>query len=345
MVGDFEYKIGDATPRRDVLKWNELVAQSGCSVDFVTKKPHPILQSNWRHLDFGSICINYIYNFRSFCAVHTPNGSLADKARKFKLIYTDTPAILRHYGRITQVKANAFVLIDSACKFEFEIEHDRSLGISLNIDPTWLLKYIPNPKLSVAVPVDADSNWAKLFLLALQTIEKQQDPEHTIPRSLITDQLGSLLSLLFLPEESAGMNTRHQVSLYNKLDRILHEHFHQPDLNAGQVADRAGISRRHLFNIFARSGTSFGNTLQQIRLAKAREMLRDERYNAFRVCDVAWACGFSDHGHFSRKFKTQFGSTPTAFRKSTTGDSARGRTFLGSERGALTPGRQHGIFP
>jgi len=328
MIGDFEYIIDDATPRKDVLAWNELVSRSGCSVHFVTKKPHPILHSNWRHFDFGPICINYIRNHRSFCAVDTPNCSQSDKNRKFKLIYTDAAAILRHYDRSTQVPAHVFVLLDSAHGFEFQIDDNHSLGISLNLDPHWLLKYVPNPKLSVADPVSADSGWARLLLQALQTIEEQRDPEHTIPRSLIADQLGSLLSLLFLPAEEAQLNTRHQVSLYSKLNRILHEHFHEPDLTPQNVAQKAGISRRHVFKIFSSAGMTFSQALQEIRLLKASEMLQDDRYNAFRVCDIAWACGFSDQGHFSRKFKSRFSAVPSAYRKTiTTREISRGHTL------------------
>lgn len=315
MIGDFAYKIDDQTPRGDIRKWAELVSKSGCSVEFLTRKPNPNLKSNWRHLDFGNICINYIHNFRSFCAVHEPNLKEGGLSRKFKLIFTDTRAILRHYDRVTVVPASSFVLIDSTYAFEFEIYEERSIGISLNLDPNWLLKYIPNPKLSVAHPVSTENDWANMLLLTLETIEKQQNPENTIPRSLIADQLGSLLSLLFLPEEGVRLNTRHQVSLYSKLERILHEDFHLPDLNPDAVARKAGISRRHLFNIYSKAGSTFNHELLNIRLDNSHKMFLDERYSAYRICDVAWACGFSDQGLFGRKFKERYGCTPTVFRK------------------------------
>ena len=144
---------------------------------------------------------------------------------------------------------------------------------------------------------------------------EQEQQKTSLPRSLVTEQLGSLLSLVFLPKEDADLNTRHQVSVYSKLKRILHDDYHNSDLNAESVSRKAGISRRHLFNMFSAAGTTFSNALLDIRLANARRMFGDRRYSAFRVCDVAWACGFADLSHFGRCFKREFRQTPSACRK------------------------------
>ncbi|MGA0934510.1 MAG: hypothetical protein ACO3R5_05170 [Pseudohongiellaceae bacterium] len=106
------------------------------------------------------------------------------------------------------MSAHAFVLLVSAHGFEFQIDDNHSLGILLN-RTHWLLKYFPNPKVTVADPLSANSGWARLLLLALQTIKEGRDPEHIIPRTLISDQLGSLLSLLLLSVGEARLSTRH----------------------------------------------------------------------------------------------------------------------------------------
>ena len=318
MIGDFEYSIDESTSQSDVRRWSALVSESGCQVEFIPPKSYPIIQSKWRHLDYGNVYINYIRNNCPVTALHIPDVRQVKQNLNFKLVYTDKEATLAHYDRLVTVPAESFVLIDNAHPFEFNIKAQTSIGISLNLNTSWLLGYIPNPKLSVACPFPAASDWGAVLLMALRTIveqEVQEKKQTLLPRSLVTEQLGSLLSLMFLPKEDSDLNTRHQVSVYSKLNRILHDDYHNPDLNAAFVSGKAGISRRHLFNMFSAAGTTFSNALLDIRLANARRMFGDRRYSAFRVCDVAWACGFTDLSHFGRCFKREYGQTPSACKK------------------------------
>ena len=320
MIGDFEYTINDKTPEDVVRKWNELISFTGCSIAFEGKNPFPVLDSNWKLLDFSNIFINYVYSTRSFRAIHKPQPNEYKQNKNFSLIYTDTKAYLNHYDRKILIPSESFVLIDHASYFDFDMDEDQSHGISLNLNINWLLKYIPNPKLSVALPIRAQDGWGAVLLQALRTIEQCQDPENTIPRGLIAEQLGSLLSLLILPREGGKLESRHQIATFSKLNRILHEYFHVQDLSPADVAQKAGISRRHLFNIFSKADVSFSNTLLQIRLNNAHKMLRDKRYKSFRICDIAWASGFSDLSHFNKHFRENFKLTPSGYRKKTGND-------------------------
>ena len=315
MIGDFEYTIDEKTSKSDLKKWSALVSESGCQVEFIPPDTYPVYKSRWQHLDFGNVCINYICNHCPMTAMHIPDVRQVKQNMNFKLVYTDSDAMLSHYERLVKIPAESFVLLDNAHPFEFAIESDTSVGISMNLHTGWLLNYIPNPKLSVACPLSAQQDWGKLLLMSLKTIVMQENPEASLPRSLIAEQLGSLLSLLFLPKEGANLNSRHQVSLYSHLNRILHDNFHMAELNPEKVAVRAGISKRHLFNVFSAAGTTFNKALLEIRLQKAREMFLDQRYRTYRICDVAWACGFSDLSHFGKRFKQAFLCSPLKFRK------------------------------
>ena len=99
MVGDFEYTIDESTSKSDVRKWNQLVSESGCPVEFRPPKPYPIIKSRWRHYDFGNVCINYIKNDLPVTAQNYPEIGPFQQNNKYKLIYTDTEARLSHYER------------------------------------------------------------------------------------------------------------------------------------------------------------------------------------------------------------------------------------------------------
>ncbi|HEX2055089.1 MAG TPA: AraC family transcriptional regulator [Nitrospiraceae bacterium] len=74
-----------------------------------------------------------------------------------------------------------------------------------------------------------------------------------------------------------------------------------------------GYSEKYSSEFFqVQMGTSFSHYLKQLRIMKAKHMLRGE---AVSVTHIAEALGFSDSFAFSHFFKRAVGCSPTAFRK------------------------------
>lgn len=79
-----------------------------------------------------------------------------------------------------------------------------------------------------------------------------------------------------------------------------------------EMAARACMSKRHFHRTFKNAtGESPINYLIQIRLQKARELLRN---TLLSVSDVAYESGFADVNHFIKKFKKQLQITPHKYR-------------------------------
>jgi AraC-like DNA-binding protein len=51
------------------------------------------------------------------------------------------------------------------------------------------------------------------------------------------------------------------------------------------------------------------------RLQRSREQLADPALAARAVSEIAYAQGFSDCAHFSRRFKARFGQSPSDYRR------------------------------
>jgi signal transduction histidine kinase/AraC-like DNA-binding protein len=108
----------------------------------------------------------------------------------------------------------------------------------------------------------------------------------------------------------------------NKLDRkfitdftaYVEEHFGNSELSVEVVSEAMGMSRVQLYRkMKALLDVSVNEYIQQVRLNKARFLLRREEYT---ISDVAYQVGFSSPTYFSTAFKGKYNQTPMEYRKS-----------------------------
>ena len=91
----------------------------------------------------------------------------------------------------------------------------------------------------------------------------------------------------------------------------IEEHY-QEKLKLSDVADQVYVSQWHLSKLLNRyQGQNFSEILNGVRIAKAKELLKDP---ALRIGDVADMVGFLDMAHFSRVFKKMVGISANEYR-------------------------------
>jgi AraC family transcriptional regulator len=85
------------------------------------------------------------------------------------------------------------------------------------------------------------------------------------------------------------------------------------DLSLNTLAAESGYSRSQFLRTFrAAMGCSPHRWLTRLRLDQAKTMLRRDSES---LIDIALACGFSSHGHFSNTFRQIVGVTPSEYRR------------------------------
>jgi AraC-like DNA-binding protein len=109
--------------------------------------------------------------------------------------------------------------------------------------------------------------------------------------------------------------SRRAPDLYGMAIAMIREKMLEPLLGRACVAQELGVSVRTLARAFAVHGTTFDRALWNCRLEAAYEALLSNR-GSVNVTDVALRYGFSDSSHFTRRFKTRFGTTPGSVFKS-----------------------------
>jgi AraC family transcriptional regulator len=86
------------------------------------------------------------------------------------------------------------------------------------------------------------------------------------------------------------------------------------DLGLATLAAESGYSRAHFIRIFrAATAQTPHQYLLNLRLENALRMMKER---SVPLIDVAIACGFSSHTHFTKAFRSKFGALPSQYRRS-----------------------------
>lgn len=109
--------------------------------------------------------------------------------------------------------------------------------------------------------------------------------------------------------------TQVQAAHFRRITTLIDAELAQPELTMCRVAQKIGVSRRYLQKLFGLHNTTYSEFVRRLRLDRARHTLLQDDAHSTTIADIAFRCGFSSPGHFSRMFKIAFGISPKTFRK------------------------------
>jgi AraC-like DNA-binding protein len=115
-----------------------------------------------------------------------------------------------------------------------------------------------------------------------------------------------------LPESTVqpGLGSQARKLVEAMLD-FVHQHYHRP-IGLGDLASAMKMNASYLSALFSQeTGVTFHHFLEEVRLSKAKALLRDPRN---RVCEVACATGYASPDSFRHAFKAHEGLSPEAWR-------------------------------
>ena len=217
----------------------------------------------------------------------------------------------------TRVKAGEVLFSSSPKGNVFTIPGD-FVATQLMIPTDLLSNYIPNTPDVILFHEKASS--VKMSLLAcmldqLAETSVGQDVDDVTAR-LIEKQMLELLALAIEMEECVPISDETSVRFAHRLriQRIIQDHISDPDLNPGLIAGLSGLSESYLHRIFNASGQSLMQTVRELRLDKAKELLQGTSQPRLSMGEVAYQCGFASHSSFTRSFHKHFGISPKEMR-------------------------------
>lgn len=122
-----------------------------------------------------------------------------------------------------------------------------------------------------------------------------------------------LLLLQLCETSQLAQNTSCQniPSWISHLKEILHDDTTE-NLSLQFLSDELGVHPVHISRAIPKYfATTLGNYMRQQKIKKALPLLFDSSHS---LSEIAYLCGFADQSHFTRTFKSYFGTAPKDFR-------------------------------
>ena len=109
------------------------------------------------------------------------------------------------------------------------------------------------------------------------------------------------------------LKTKNALGIIGEVVDYIKEHYTDKDLKLQKIADKYYINSAYLGTMFKeRMGKSFNAYLQDIRIEKSKELLKN---SSAKIYEIAMEVGFNDPNYFYVKFAEKVNMTPAAYRE------------------------------
>lgn len=144
-----------------------------------------------------------------------------------------------------------------------------------------------------------------------ETSREKKSPEKAKKDLEADENLEEEHAVLAENAENAALDSAASSFIVKNAVSYIEEHYKEK-LKLSDVAEQVYVSQWHLSKLLNRHlGQNFSEILNGIRIAKAKELLKDP---SLRIGDIADEVGFLDMAHFSRVFKKQVGISANEYR-------------------------------
>ena len=190
----------------------------------------------------------------------------------------------------------------------FSIRHDAPFQLaSLALPSDWL-----DPEIRGHFALSRSTSGRELsrVLWGLSKAILATGTGQTGARTALAEQLRNSLALI--PVLDGGDERAHSAEI---LQSYVRHHLDQPDLRAETLARHFGLSVRRVHQLFAPTGKTVSDFINDTRLDQAAELLGAPDAAQRSISHIAWTVGYSDPAYFSRRFRRKFGCSPRAYRE------------------------------
>lgn len=231
-------------------------------------------------------------------------------------LVTSGSELFEQRGRRQLVSSGSCYLCATHLPFYSKVSADFQCK-TIYLPGSLIRKLLVAPEDLTAICFSKDTAWGKALVSCIQALDERSLDETVIPSSLMIEQIGSLLALAI--EKPIVDSTPYKLGILNRLIAISREHSSDAEFSPHTLSELAGVSVRHIHGIFACAGTTFGKTLQDIRMSNALAMLNSEAFKRKQISEISLLSGYKSVSHFIRHFREHNNLPPAAYRRNRLG--------------------------
>ncbi|MEM9629198.1 MAG: helix-turn-helix domain-containing protein [Pseudomonadota bacterium] len=230
-------------------------------------------------------------------------------------LQTERTARVSQFGQSTLLQPGDMALYASTDPYRLEL-HDDFSQMVVQLPAEMLLSRLPDAHLTVARRIDGQNAIGRLVRDSILAFTEHIDHDSPIVRSLVQETLIDLMAtgLASLDGGTADLSSPERQALL-RARSFIQNNIADADLDRHRVANAVGLSVRRLNAIFAEAQGSISQCIRQARLDAIKADLRDHRFDAMTIAEIAFRNGVSNMQHLSQTFKAHTGMSPRAYRR------------------------------
>lgn len=250
----------------------------------------------------------------SRCRIVKPKAALERTPDQylFLIMQTRGEALLSQGGNEALLRPGDFTFIDSRTSSDF-ILGAGDAQISCHLPWPLVRDRFEERTVPRARRFDGANGDAALVSRYVDHLQTLPGTVETEDGDAAVDALFSILDWLLRPGDRSVSRPARRATL-TRVQRFIDSHLGHPALDTTMLAEAHNMSRRTLYRLFSKIGTSPTCWIWERRLTLARAMLSAPGSANVPITMIAYDCGFNDSAHFTRRFKARFGLTPSSYR-------------------------------
>lgn len=228
----------------------------------------------------------------------------------------DGRATVTQDGRHSTINRGSFCILDPRRPLETQIQA-RNKSVVVRVPRQKLEVRIGSIVGVTAHVMDAAKSLPALAFAYLSRLPSCLEGLDATAAAKIAEQTLDLVALAVSTEmerKIAALSSS-QANTLIRLKAEIERRLSDPELKPATAAEAAGISVRYANALLALEDTSLERYIVARRLDHCRRALDDPAQALRSIGEIAFGLGFSDLSHFSRRFKTVYGSAPSEYRR------------------------------
>lgn len=228
-------------------------------------------------------------------------------------------SLVRQDGREASLVSGDMAVYSSArC---YDLAFDSAFSQTVLVFPADMMRgMIPTIDALTATTLNSQNPTTKLLTLMADCCF--QTPFETMSMHTMAHAANALTEIFAanIAEFSAGIDAvKSNLALFHmaRIKQYVLENLKNPELSIQNMSQSLRISPAHIHRLFKMEEQTLSAWIWTRRLLACKLALQNPAKSHLTISQIAYDCGFSNSSHFSRSFRTKFGTTAREWREKT----------------------------